>query len=131
MQVSKSSLSPKIKREIEASFWWVLANLQREEEVKNFFNDFLSPTEKTMLIKRLAIAVLLLKGYTYENIREVLKVSYPTINHIQRWLSGGGKGYRMVFDKLIAREKFDEFFESIDNFLKKFIEFLKIGRAHV
>lgn len=124
-QVSKNPLSPKIKRDIEEAFWWILANLQKEEEVKNFLNDFLSPTERVMLVKRLAIAVLLLRGYTYKNIREVLKVSYPTINHIQRWLSGGGRpglpagrGYRMVFEKLNNKERFEEFYASVDNFLK-------------
>lgn len=117
-QVSKNPLSPKIQRGIESSFWWVLANLQKEEEVKSFLNDFLSPAEKTMLVKRLAIAVLLLRGYTYKNIREVLKVSYPTINHIQRWLTKGGRGYRMVFEKLKNRENWDDFFDGVDNFLK-------------
>lgn len=118
MQVSKSPLSPKISKEIENSFWWILTNLQKEEEVKKFLNDFLSPTEKIMLIKRLAIAMLLLKGYTYRNIREILKVSYPTINHIQRWLAKGGRGYKIVFEKLLSQGKLGEFFQNIDNLLE-------------
>lgn len=118
MQVSKNPLSPKISREIENSFWWILTNLQKEEEVKKFLNDFLSPTEKIMLIKRLAIAMLLLKGYTYRNIREILKVSYPTINHIQRWLAKGGKGYKIVFEKLLSQGKLGEYFQNVDNLLK-------------
>lgn len=117
-QVSKSPLSPKISKEIENSFWWILTNLQKEEEVKKFLNDFLSPTEKTMLIKRLAIAMLLLKGYTYKDIREILKVSYPTINHIQRWLAKGGRGYKMVFEKSLSQGKFGEFLQNVDNLLK-------------
>ena len=52
-------------------------------------DDFLSPTEKTVLVKRLAIAVMLIKGNDYNSIRQTLKVTPVTISKISLKIAHG------------------------------------------
>lgn len=68
--VSRRKVSDRIENQINQTFWEAISKLTSKEEVTLFLNDLLSPTEKIVLAKRLAIAVLLSKGYGYESIPE-------------------------------------------------------------
>lgn len=48
-------------------------------ERRDFFNDLLTPTERIMFSKRLAIIYMLGKGYTIRKIQETLRVSPSTV----------------------------------------------------
>jgi hypothetical protein len=62
-----------------------------------------------MLAKRLAIAVLLAKGYQYKTIQEILKVSKPTIALVNLSLRYEGKGYKKFVEQILKEEKMSEF----------------------
>ena len=47
--------------------------------INKFLEDFFSPTERTVMAKRLAIAVLIAKGNDYRTIAQILKVTPITI----------------------------------------------------
>jgi len=57
--VSRKKLPNKILRQILDSFLYVLTDIKDKEAMAEFLDSFLSPTEKLMLAKRLAIAFLL------------------------------------------------------------------------
>lgn len=117
-QLSKFPVSNKIKEEIMSSFCWLIANFNSEKEVYKFLDDFLSKTEKLMLAKRLAIAMMIEKGYSYFEIRDTLKVSTSTILRISHWLDKSGEGYRLGIAKLMKKEKLHNFWEEIEDLIE-------------
>ena len=114
-QVSKYPLPKNTEKRLYQLFWETISNLKDSLKAQEFFNDLLSPTEKIMLSKRLAVAVMLLKGYDYSTIRSTLKVSPGTIGSVSAWLKYSGTGYRKVFDKLLKKEKFKEILSSLES----------------
>jgi uncharacterized protein YerC len=116
-QVSRFPLPKDLERQMFTLFRRVLVNLKSEEDVSDFLDDLLSPTEKMMLGKRLAIAFLLDKGYDQRTIRTILKVSLTTVNSVNYWLKHKGKGYRKVIRTIRQEEKWQEFFDKLDSAL--------------
>jgi len=85
--------------------------------VASFLEDFLTPTEKMMLAKRLAVAVMLAKGYDYRAIRKTLKVSFHMVANVNLWLKYKGKGYQKVINWILREEKIEKFWQKVDDVL--------------
>jgi uncharacterized protein YerC len=79
MQVSAQHLDSRLAEQAKAQLIFVLAGLSDEKTAARFFQDFFTDTEQTVLVKRLAIAVMLNQKKSYEEIRTTLKVSSATI----------------------------------------------------
>ena len=62
--------------------------------MKTFLRELLTESERIMLGRRIWIARLLMRGETYDSIREKLKVSTRTIYRIERWLGEQFKGLK-------------------------------------
>jgi len=75
--------------------------------------DLLTPVERIMIAKRLAIAVLLYREKTYEEIQDTLKVSKPTIAMVNGQLKYFGHGYREFVDKLSREKRWQGFFDKL------------------
>ena len=118
-QVSKRFLDRDIEEKLFELFWEVIGDLRSQREIKQFLKDLLTPTEEIVLSKRIAIALMLLKGYDYRSIDETLKVSTTTVGRVALWLKHEGEGYRKVLTRVIRREKMSEFWERIDWGLSK------------
>ena len=118
-QVSKNNLPGAIQKDLYDQFFYILADLKNDQEAEEFLGEILTKTERTMLIKRLGIALLLVKGYTYRNIREALKVSFPTIRSVQFWLDHGRGGYKKAVEKIMAHQEMQSFFQRIDKLIDK------------
>lgn len=73
-----------------------ILGLKKNVDIKNFINDLLTPAEKNMLAKRLAISILRAKGYDYRTISKLLKVSSSTILSVIRKQAIDGRGYQAV-----------------------------------
>lgn len=117
-QVSRRVLDKELKDYIFNNFVKTIAKLKEPPEIQNFLDDLLSPIEKTMLIKRLAIAVMLTKGYTYEQIDHTLKVSRPTIKNISISLKYNQKGgYQKAIDEILKDQRREAFFDKIEEIL--------------
>lgn len=112
-QVSKYPVSKAVEERIFEILFKVLAGMNEPQEVEDFLEDFLSPVEQIMLAKRLSVAVLLAKGYSYDEIRKVLRVSPPTISQVAISLKYAGEGYKRVVERLIKEEKIEEFLQSV------------------
>lgn len=120
-QVSKYPLAKDIEQKILEIFCQSLADLKNKESVYQFITDFLTPTEKTMLAKRLAIAILLFKDYDHRHISQYLKVSTTTINYVKAKLQYGGEGYKLVISKYLKQQKREEFFDKLDEEISRIV----------
>jgi len=125
-QVSKYQLSKQVEEEIKSVFAETLSLLSNKEDIFAFTDDFLSPTERIMLSKRIAIAMMLKKGYNYEIIKDILKVSQATIASVNLKLKYTGKGYHQVLDRILRQQKINAIFDKIETVI---LNQLSIGRG--
>lgn len=110
-QVSKYPISKEVADRIFEVFIKTLVAIKGKEEADQFISDLLTPTEKVMLAKRLAIAFLLERGYDYRTIQKILRVSAPTITAVNIARQYGSEGYKKLVKKIMTEEKLLDFFE--------------------
>lgn len=120
-QVSKNPIHKDVFFEIRDDFLWVLAQLKSTTEVKEFFYDFFTKTERIMLAKRLAVAMMIYKNYRYDDIRSVLHVSTSTITRVSNWLDRGGDGVKRVLEKLVHEERMQVFWDKVNRFIDQHV----------
>src|SRR3990167_273848 len=117
-KVSRRTIDRNLEDYIFKNFVKTISKLREQTDIQNFLFDLLSPTERVMLIKRLAIAVLLTKGYTYDQIDHTLKVSRPTIMNVSYFLKHGKSGgYQKMANKVLNDQKKAAFFDKIEEIL--------------
>jgi uncharacterized protein YerC len=116
-QVSKYPVSKDIADRMAEVFQMTISSLNGKEDIEEFFEELLSPVEKIMLAKRLSIAVLLAKGYTYPSIGAVLRVTPSTIAAVSLALKYKGKGYQKAVEKILSNEKMNSFWQKIEDVL--------------
>lgn len=104
MQKSNKKLNPKIKKEIFKNLYQVIADLKNPKEVKFFLKDFLSNIEEEAIAKRLAIILFLQKGFSYDQIKEKLKVSSTTIAALREQIDKNTLGLKVALEKIEAEE---------------------------
>lgn len=112
-QVSKRMLLPSIQERLFQNFWEMFADIKNTRDVQTFLDDFLTPTEKVMLAKRMTIAVLFSKGHDHRSISSMLKVSTTTVNTIAKFLSLKTPGYQLLIKKYLQKESTKEFLEDL------------------
>ena len=112
-QISKYPISKDIADRIFDIFIKTLIKIRSESDAQNLANDLFSPTERIMFAKRLSIAFLLMKGYEYRKIRQILKVSLTTIASVNISLKFGSSGYKAILERISKEEKLEEFFLNI------------------
>ena len=117
-QISKRQLGRKLELKVYDSFWRVIANIKNREEVSDFFSDCLTRTERVYLAKRMAIAVLLSKGYDYRSISNMLKVSTGTVGRVASKIEE--KGWKLFVRKLEGLEDWDKFWHDMEKLLMRF-----------
>lgn len=104
-QVSKYPISKPIADRIFEVFLKSLVKIRDQKEADQFISDLLTPTEKIMLAKRLAIAFLLQKGYDYRTIQKIIRVSTPTITSVSMAIQHGSEGYKNLIQRILKEEK--------------------------
>lgn len=124
-QVSRRRLSENVEKRISDIFLRTISKLNKEEDILLFLGEFLTPTEKIVLSKRLAVAVMLRKGYDYKKIREVLKVTPGTIARISYWIKFSKKGFLKIADSIVGDEKNEDFWNEVGNTVVKVLSLQK------
>lgn len=114
-QISKRPISKDIESKIYESFYKAIG-LLRESEARLFIDDLLTKTERVMLPKRLAIAILLLKGWNYDSIKEILKVTQTTISSVSRTLEFSN-GLRKAIENLSKSEAWRSWWQDVESLL--------------
>lgn len=110
-QVSKYPISKEVADRIFDLFLKTFVEIKNKSDADEFISDLLTPTEKIMLAKRLAIAFMLEKGYDYRTIQRILRVSSPTITSVNIARQYGSEGYKKLVKKIMAEEQLVDFFE--------------------
>lgn len=85
--------------------WNAFTLMQSKEEVREFVKDLFTHTEYKMFAKRLHIARMLIKGETYETIKDVVKVTEKPIVYVSNLLANSGNGFRRADERLKDVEK--------------------------
>lgn len=77
-----------------------ILSLRDKEECRAFLMDLCTIQELIGMSQRLQVAKLLLKGETYDAIRQSLPVSSSTITRVNTALQFGPGGYRSVLNRM-------------------------------
>ena len=116
-KVSRRWLDKELEARMSELFVKTISDLKHPVDISNFLEDLLSPAEQIMLVKRLGIAILLSRGYTYDAIDSTLKVFRPTIMNVSYWLRHGKGGYQRAVKKVEDDKKREELFDKIESIL--------------
>ena len=114
--MSSKKLNPSLKNQITKTFAQTIADLKDFNELHAFFKDFLNESEYETFAKRLAIAYWLMKGRSYKNIKDNLKVSSATIADVAFAMKR--KGFLLALKKLEAEEWATKWAQKIRSFTK-------------
>lgn len=104
-QISKRYVKPAVKEKIDNLFIECIAECRNQKEAANFINVLLTRTEKTVIAKRVAIALMLTKGYTAAEIDEKLKVSQATVYTVKYWLEDKGSELNKILANIAERDE--------------------------
>lgn len=95
----------------------LIVDTTESSEAKQLLSDLLTEAEMTAVTKRLAIAVYLDKGRSYENIKNNLKVSSATIAAVAE--SMGNPGIQEALRKIKAEAWAEEWSQKVARVVKK------------
>lgn len=112
-QISRRILGKKVEERILSLFASSIVLAQNNEMALSWMEDLLTETERVMLSKRFSIAFMLLEGYDYDTIQDVLKVSSSTIGRVALWMKGSGKGVRTIREKIKKTESLKNLWEDV------------------
>jgi uncharacterized protein YerC len=115
MHISTKALSKEEQHLVEEQLALVITEIKKLPEAKNFLDAFLTATEKTVLSKRLAIALMLKQGRSYEEIGQKLKVSSATISTVAQMSEK--KGLPLALEKIEEEQWANQKVSSIFNVL--------------
>lgn len=104
-RVSKRWLDPKVEEKIHRLLVECIVESSDQKAAGNFIDILLTRTEKLMIGKRIAIALMLVKGRAPLEIDEKLKVALPTIYTVKTWLEEKGAEYQNLLKKIAARDE--------------------------
>lgn len=123
-QVSKRPINPELEKRLQEILWKSLVKFNKDTS-SGFIETVLTPTEKTMIAKRLAMALLLSRGWDHDAVSKYLKVSTSTITTIKNKLTTAKNGYHQI----IAQIENDEAWEQIWLDLQQGLEEIYAGRV--
>ena len=90
----------------------VFLNFRSKKEAAQLMDNLLTPTEKIMLAKRIAIVLMLSEGYSFKGIEKSLKVTPQTVMRFWKMRKAG------KFFYLTRREKESDFWKDLEKFLQ-------------
>lgn len=120
-QVSKRFLNQKTQDKIFNLFTSSFVMCNSKGLAVSLIEDLFTPTERIMLSKRFSIAYMLLKGYDYDSISQMLKVSRTTIGSVSLWLKEKGHGLRRIIVKIRRNESMRKVLEEIQDAFEELI----------
>lgn len=103
-KISKNKLDKAAYDFISGNLIAALANLSEKKDIASLLDSLFTQTERLMLAKRLAIAVLLERGLSYKRIGGLLKVSSVTIGFVRNGIMKNNDSYirlvKQIADKI-------------------------------
>lgn len=93
-------MNSKLKDEMTDKLFEVILKLETVEECYAFFEDICTVNELKALAQRLEVAKMLEEKRTYVEIQQLTGASTATISRVNRSLSYGTDGYKIVLDRI-------------------------------
>lgn len=93
-------MNSKIKDEATDKLFEAILTLKNVEECYAFFEDICTVNELKALAQRLEVAKMLQEELTYQQIQQLTHASTATISRVNRCLSYGSDGYKLVLDRV-------------------------------
>jgi uncharacterized protein YerC len=118
-RVSKIKLDKDLEIEIFRQFWNSLAEIDSSLKASDFFTDLLSETEKLMLAKRFAVAVLVSRNKQATEIHNAIHVSYTTIASVSSWVKNGKPKTQELLQKISKEKGWENTLDIIEDVLDK------------
>lgn len=115
-RVSKRQLDKRVLEKLFDLFFEIIGKQKNKQEFLNVIGDLLSPTERVMIAKRVAIIYLLLKKKDVRTIGQVLKVSKSTVSKFSILLSNS-RGVVPLFKKIVRNDKIIVFLNEVFDLL--------------
>jgi len=107
--VSKHKLSKTTEEELIKNMQYALAHITQSEEMITFLDALLTPTEKLMLAKRIAVILLIKEGLSDLQISNILHVTRITVAKMQLFYEARGKGFDIALQKLKEQKRMESF----------------------
>lgn len=111
-RISQFKVDDDVLEKIFSLFFEVISKDKNEEEFQNIIHDLLSPSERIMIAKRVAIFYMLIKKLDYYNIAKSLKVSPSTIAKFNL-VKENSRGIVSALKGTVRNEKIINFFEEL------------------
>lgn len=89
-----------LSNEDTKALYKAILSLKTEGECKKFLRDLLTEKEIKEFTNRWKVARMLEKKVSYEKIEKETGMSSTTIARIQKWLTNGMGGYRLMLKRL-------------------------------
>lgn len=112
-QVSKNKLNAKVYDKIFSLLPEFFGRLSRKNQEQALINTIFSSSERVMIAKRLAISFMLIKGYTYHQIMEKIKVSLGTVAKVAELTKNADDVFVKELHSVAKEEQFVEFLNII------------------
>ena len=116
-KVSRLPLRQDIWEKIFDLFISTLVSIKNKKRLEGFVGNFFSPTERIMFAKRLAAAVMVAKGNDYQTIRQVLRISPPTIAKMSFRVRYEGEGLMPVIENILKKDATKILWEEIKDLI--------------
>jgi uncharacterized protein YerC len=113
-------MNKNIQSQVMKIFYQVLADAKTETDMELILNSLLTEKEAITIAKRLAIAVFLDKGQSYEHIHDTLQASSATVAAVSE--SMNKKGMQMALNRVKAEEWADVWSIRISRALEKLMK---------
>lgn len=113
-------MNRQIETQVYKILYQVLADAKSEVDVELILESLMSTGEISAIAKRLAIAVFLDKGQSYEHIKDVLKVSTATIASVAEGMNK--RGIQMALQRVKAEEWADVWSIRLSRALEKLMK---------
>lgn len=98
----------KLKDELLDKLFEAILLLENTDECYRFFEDICTVAEIRSLAQRLEVAKMLQANHTYGDIAARTGASSATISRVKRSLNYGADGYKLVLNRLQAKEQDSE-----------------------
>lgn len=93
-------MNSKLKDDMTDRLFEGILKLETVEECYAFFEDICTVNEMKALAQRLEVAKMLVDKRTYIEIQQITGASTATISRVNRCLSYGSDGYKLVLDRI-------------------------------
>lgn len=116
-KVSRYKMDKNLESAMFEQFWKSVSKINNSSEASQFFSDLLTSTEKIMLAKRFATAILLVREKSATEIKTSLHLTYTTIGTVASWVKNAKPKTKSILTNISKEKDWEKIIEKIDEIL--------------